>query len=97
MKLGPKEYKENGWLMAIGRVICFGITMFLWFDVLKEWPPLPHVIVSIVGGALPYIMWRGIKWLRERRDMPELVEIVGLYWHFVDLIWIILFTLVYLL
>jgi heme/copper-type cytochrome/quinol oxidase subunit 3 len=24
------------------------------------------------------------------------VEIVGLYWHFVDLVWIILFTLVYL-
>jgi heme/copper-type cytochrome/quinol oxidase subunit 3 len=25
------------------------------------------------------------------------VEIVGLYWHFVDLVWIILFTLVYLI
>ncbi len=25
------------------------------------------------------------------------VEIVGLYWHFVDLVWIILFTVVYLI
>jgi heme/copper-type cytochrome/quinol oxidase subunit 3 len=25
------------------------------------------------------------------------VEIVGLYWHFVDLVWIILFTIVYLI
>ncbi len=25
------------------------------------------------------------------------VEVVGLYWHFVDLVWIILFTLVYLI
>jgi heme/copper-type cytochrome/quinol oxidase subunit 3 len=25
------------------------------------------------------------------------VELIGLYWHFVDLVWIILFTLVYLL
>jgi heme/copper-type cytochrome/quinol oxidase subunit 3 len=24
------------------------------------------------------------------------VEVVGLYWHFVDLVWIILFTIVYL-
>ncbi len=24
------------------------------------------------------------------------IEIAGLYWHFVDLVWIILFTLVYL-
>jgi heme/copper-type cytochrome/quinol oxidase subunit 3 len=25
------------------------------------------------------------------------VEIVGLYWHFVDLVWIMVFTLMYLL
>ena len=25
------------------------------------------------------------------------VELVGLYWHFVDLVWIILFTVVYLI
>ena len=25
------------------------------------------------------------------------VELVGLYWHFVDLIWILVFTFVYLL
>ncbi len=25
------------------------------------------------------------------------VELAGLYWHFVDLVWIILFTLIYLI
>ena len=25
------------------------------------------------------------------------VEVVGLYWHFVDLVWILLFTIVYLI
>ena len=25
------------------------------------------------------------------------VEITGLYWHFVDLVWIILFTIIYLI
>jgi heme/copper-type cytochrome/quinol oxidase subunit 3 len=25
------------------------------------------------------------------------VEIMGLYWHFVDLVWIVLFTIVYLI
>jgi heme/copper-type cytochrome/quinol oxidase subunit 3 len=25
------------------------------------------------------------------------VEVVGLYWHFVDLVWILVFTFVYLL
>ena len=26
-----------------------------------------------------------------------LVELVGLYWHFVDIVWILIFTLVYLI
>ena len=30
-------------------------------------------------------------------DKSEVVELVGLYWHFVDIIWIIIFTLVYLI
>ncbi|MFB6240106.1 MAG: cytochrome oxidase subunit III, partial [Gemmatimonadota bacterium] len=25
------------------------------------------------------------------------IEVLGLYWHFVDLVWIILFTIVYLI
>jgi cytochrome c oxidase subunit 3 len=28
---------------------------------------------------------------------PNHVEIAGLYWHFVDLVWILIFTFVYLL
>ena len=28
---------------------------------------------------------------------PEVIEIAGLYWHFVDVVWIILFTVVYLI
>ncbi len=30
-------------------------------------------------------------------DKAEAVEIVGLYWHFVDIVWIIIFTVVYLI
>jgi len=34
---------------------------------------------------------------RYSRDNHGGVEIMGLYWHFVDLVWIILFTIVYLI
>ena len=34
---------------------------------------------------------------RFTRDHHSPVELIGLYWHFVDLVWIILFTVVYLL
>jgi cytochrome c oxidase subunit 3/cytochrome o ubiquinol oxidase subunit 3 len=31
------------------------------------------------------------------RHNAEVVEIVGLYWHFVDVVWIVIFTVVYLI
>ena len=30
-------------------------------------------------------------------DRSEVVELIGLYWHFVDIVWIVIFTLVYLI
>jgi cytochrome c oxidase subunit 3/cytochrome o ubiquinol oxidase subunit 3 len=30
-------------------------------------------------------------------DRVEAVELVGLYWHFVDIVWIVIFTIVYLI
>lgn len=41
------------------------------------------VIVSLRGGV--------------RQDQSMNVEIAGLYWHFVDIVWIVIFTAVYLL
>jgi cytochrome c oxidase subunit 3 len=38
-----------------------------------------------------------VRWLLKNRALSDLVEVAGLYWHFVDLVWIILFTLVYLI
>ena len=32
----------------------------------------------------------------ERRGHYEMVEKVGLYWHFVDLVWVFVFTFFYL-
>ncbi len=30
-------------------------------------------------------------------ERSETVELLGLYWHFVDIVWIVIFTLVYLI
>jgi cytochrome c oxidase subunit 3/cytochrome o ubiquinol oxidase subunit 3 len=30
------------------------------------------------------------------KERSETVEIVGLYWHFVDVVWIFIFTVIYL-
>jgi len=34
---------------------------------------------------------------RVTKDNPIAVEMVGLYWHFVDIVWIVIFTVVYLI
>jgi heme/copper-type cytochrome/quinol oxidase subunit 3 len=31
------------------------------------------------------------------QSRAEAVEIVGLYWHFVDVVWVLIFTIVYLI
>lgn len=32
-----------------------------------------------------------------KSDRAETVELVGLYWHFVDIVWVLIFTIVYLI
>ena len=53
-----------------------------------------HVTVGI-------IMLMAVVGMLTRSKVPgnkaEVVEMVGLYWHFVDIVWIIIFTLVYLI
>ncbi len=53
-----------------------------------------HVTVGVIWLTMMGVM------LRKGRIVPErayVVESAGLYWHFVDLVWIIIFTFVYLL
>jgi heme/copper-type cytochrome/quinol oxidase subunit 3 len=43
-----------------------------------------------------YLLITALRWSRGS-IRPESVEIAGLYWHFVDLVWIFLFPVLYLL
>jgi heme/copper-type cytochrome/quinol oxidase subunit 3 len=50
-----------------------------------------HVLVGV-------IMLLTMVWISFRRKMhAEAVEVVGLYWHFVDIVWVVIFTVVYLI
>jgi cytochrome c oxidase subunit 3 len=49
-----------------------------------------HVTIGI--GILATLAWRGRFYAGN--DIP--VEISGLYWHFVDIVWVFLFPLLYL-
>jgi cytochrome c oxidase subunit 3/cytochrome o ubiquinol oxidase subunit 3 len=53
-----------------------------------------HVTVGVIMlMALVFITLRG----KVPGDRAEVIELIGLYWHFVDIVWIVIFTLVYLI
>jgi cytochrome c oxidase subunit 3/cytochrome o ubiquinol oxidase subunit 3 len=53
--------------------------------------------IHVTVGILMLLSLVGLS-LRDKlgQDKAETVEIIGLYWHFVDIVWIIIFTVVYL-
>jgi heme/copper-type cytochrome/quinol oxidase subunit 3 len=53
-----------------------------------------HVTIGVL--CLWFVFWKALRGNYSPQDYGG-VEIVGLYWHFVDLVWIILFTIVYLI
>jgi len=53
-----------------------------------------HVTIGIFWLLyLTAMSWTG----RLNAEQPLFIEIAGLYWHFVDIVWIVIFTVVYLL
>ena len=63
-------------------------------------PPLPFA--SEILKVLDRKVWRGdydrgtAGFFTSRKGNYESVEIMGLYWHFVDLVWVFIFALFYL-
>jgi len=53
-----------------------------------------HVTVGVI--CMIFVTWRAFQGRYTAADYRG-VEVIGLYWHFVDLVWIILFTIVYLI
>ena len=108
--LGVKAYEYNekyvdgfipvaGFFNPHGIHLPAGVTMgqyqmFFWLYFAMTGLHALHMIIGM--GIIAPIMW----WAWKGRYSPEYhapVENFGLYWHFVDIIWIFLFPLLYLL
>lgn len=53
-----------------------------------------HVTIGVI--YLLVVAWRVLKGRYEKSGNYQIVEIAGLYWHFVDLVWVFIFALFYL-
>jgi cytochrome c oxidase subunit 3/cytochrome o ubiquinol oxidase subunit 3 len=56
-----------------------------------------HGVHVSVGIILLLSLMGIIRKNRVTGNKAEVVELIGLYWHFVDIVWIVIFTLVYLI
>jgi heme/copper-type cytochrome/quinol oxidase subunit 3 len=53
-----------------------------------------HVTIGVIYLSC---IWTRAKQRAYTAEKHSPVELVGLYWHFVDLVWIVLFTIIYLI
>jgi len=56
--------------------------------------------MHVVGGALVllyFLLFNGKMMREDTEHFANRIEVGGLFWHFVDLVWIFLFPLLYLL
>jgi cytochrome c oxidase subunit III len=109
---GAKLYSNNFGLTADGKNYAEGLKVFghyEWSEGLRTAGPAQfsslfflvtgfhgfHVFSGVVLNIIVYI--NVLFGTYERRGHYEMVEKVGLYWHFVDLVWVFVFTFFYLI
>ena len=81
---------------ALERVRFFG--MYRMFFVLYFFMTGLHAIHLIIGlGIFGVVIWLVRKRARAGASSINLVETTGLYWHFIDIVWVFLYPLLYLI
>ena len=92
-----KEVKDHGKIVVEGanlHVNEYGTSLFADFFFFITGFHGFHVFSGVVINII--IFFNVILGTYERRGSYEMVEKVGLYWHFVDLVWVFVFTFFYL-
>ena len=92
-----RQIKEHGKLVVKGANLVvneYGTSLFADFFFFITGFHGFHVFSGVVINII--IFFNVVLGTYERRGSYEMVEKVGLYWHFVDLVWVFVFTFFYL-
>jgi len=81
-------------LHLIGNATVQQVQLFYWIYFAMTGMHALHMIIG--AGLLTFLLIFSIKG-RYGPEYHSPVEVIGLYWHFVDIVWIFLFPLLYLL
>jgi cytochrome c oxidase subunit III len=88
---GPEDPHK---LHLLGSATLKQVEMFYWIYFAMTGMHALHMIIG--AGLLTYLLIFSLKG-RFDAEYHSPVEVIGLYWHFVDIVWIFLFPLLYLL
>ena len=90
----PRDPYDKHKLHLLPGATVKNVEMFYWIYFAMTGMHALHMIIGIgVLSVILFFSWRG----RYGPEYHNPVEISGLYWHFVDIVWIFLFPLLYLL
>jgi len=92
---GKHAYVKQIWHGANMAVNEYGVPQFANYFFFITGFHGTHVFSGVVINFIIFL--NVLKGTYERRGHYEMVEKVGLYWHFVDLVWVFVFTFFYLL
>ena len=105
------RYRNFMALTVLGGIVFLGMQAFEWHHLIGEraldqdQPVQRDLLHPDRIPRMPRVRRRGLQQLLLVRAMTgkltpakaNLVEVAGLYWHFVDLVWILIFTFIYLI
>jgi cytochrome c oxidase subunit 3 len=100
-ELWQQALKASGWDVPTDRAHAGDAKLFMQhaqlFFVFYYTMTMIHAIHMVVGlGIFAFLVWRAKNGKYTPRSHMQ-IEISGLYWHFVDIVWIFLFPLLYLI
>ncbi len=85
-------YLENG--EVVGAKFQDRVQIFFWIYFAMTGLHALHMIIGL--GVMTWLLWKAWKYTFNAEYYAP-VEMAGLYWHFVDIVWIFLFPMLYLL
>ena len=99
-----KDFGAFNTVVALGIATTKATLVVLFFMHVKYSARLTQLVVAaavvflalLIVGTLHDYYAPGVDG-RLPTEKAEAVELVGLYWHFVDIVWIVIFTIVYLI
>lgn len=87
-RLIPGAGFRQDWSVPVGQATIFYVLYFVMTGL--------HALHVIVGIGVLAVTWYSCRRSDRIEPRANTVEMVGLYWHFVDCVWIVLFPLLYI-